>query len=108
MRHVGERHPTDPRILPSCLAVRRVLATGRFVGLDIYLDRGHLAIGEISAAWTGSQTTGEFLDKLGNLPLYRALAFTAVFVAVVTPLTIVLGLMIALAVNTLSEKLKGF
>ena len=89
-------------------ALRDAQPLGRFVGLDIYLDRGHLAFAEIAAAWDASETTGAFWNALNNLPLYRALAFTAAFVAVVTPLTILLGLVIALAVNTLSERIKGF
>ncbi len=61
----------------------------------------------MSEAWATSDTWGEFTDRLRNLPLYRALAFTAVFVAVVTPLTIILGLVIALSVNAVSERIKG-
>ena len=89
-------------------ALRDAQPLGRFVGLDIYLDRGHLAAAEIAAAWEASETTGAFWNALNNLPLYRALVFTAAFVIVVTPLTILLGLVIALAVNTLSERIKGF
>lgn len=80
---------------------------GRFVGLDIYLDRGHLAFGEVGAAWSGSETWGEFHDALSNLPFYRAMAFTLTFTFVVTPLVILMGLLIALAVNTVYERLKA-
>lgn len=80
---------------------------GRFVGADIYLDRGHLAVTELSEAWAASDTLGEFWDRMMNLPLYRALAFTLTFTFVVTPSLIVLGLMIALAVNSLHRHLKG-
>ncbi|MEM7670822.1 MAG: sugar ABC transporter permease [Pseudomonadota bacterium] len=88
-------------------AIREAEPLGRFVGLDIYFDRGHLALAEISTAWAEAPTWGAFWDTLSNLPLYRALAFTGFFVGVVTPLTIVFGLIIALAVNTVSERLKG-
>lgn len=88
-------------------ALREAQPLGRFVGLDIYLDRGHLAVKEVSAAWATSDGIGSFLGALQGLPLYRALSFTAVFVGVVTPLTIVLGLAIALAVNTVNARLKG-
>ena len=88
-------------------ALRSAEPLGRFVGLDVYLDRGHIAVAEVSEAWATSATWGEFTDRLRNLPLYRALAFTAVFVAVVTPLTIILGLVIALSVNAVSERIKG-
>lgn len=80
---------------------------GRFVGLDIYLDRGHLAVTEVGEAWRSTDTWGAFWDRIFNLPLYRALAFTLTFTFVVTPLLIVLGLMIALAVNSLHRHLKG-
>ena len=80
---------------------------GRFVGLDIYLDRGHLAIQELGDAWRSSATFSEFWSKAYNLPLYRALAFTLTFTFTVTPLLIILGLMIALAVNSLHRHLRG-
>ena len=80
---------------------------GRFVGLDIYLDRGHLAFAEISEAWSKSATWDGFWDKIFNLPLYRALAFTLTYTFVATPSLIVLGLIIALAVNSLHRHLKG-
>ena len=88
-------------------AIREAEPLGRFVGLDIYKDRGHLAFGEVGEAWGSSESFGEFFDKLGNLPFYRAMAFTLVFVAVVTPLVILSGLVIALAVNTVTARLKG-
>ncbi|MEC7963148.1 MAG: sugar ABC transporter permease, partial [Pseudomonadota bacterium] len=81
--------------------IREAQPLGRFVGLDIYLDRGHLAIAEVGEAWRSSDSFGDFWSKLFNLPLYRALAFTLTFTFIVTPLLIVLGLMIALAVNSL-------
>ncbi len=88
-------------------ALREAEPLGRFVGLDVYLDRGHLAIQEIGQIWRATDGLGEFLARIQNLPLYRALSFTIVFVGVVTPLTIILGLAIALAVNTVNERLKG-
>lgn len=88
-------------------ALREANPLGRFVGLDIYLDRGHLAIAEVKEIWAASETWGAFWDRLFNLPLYRALAFTLTFTFVVTPLLIILGLMIALAVNSLHRHLKG-
>ena len=88
-------------------ALRAAEPLGRFVGLQVYFDRGHLAVAEIGQLWSMSTGIGDFLGRIQNLPLYRALSFTAVFVGIVTPLTIVVGLMIALAVNTLNERLKG-
>ena len=80
---------------------------GRFVGFDIYLDRGHLAVAEVGEAWATSETWGGFWQRIFNLPLYRALSFTLTFTFVVTPLLIAFGLMIALAVNSLHRHLKG-
>lgn len=88
--------------------LRQEQPLGRFVGLDVYLNRGHLASSEIGAIWQSSSGLGDFIGTIQNLPLYRALSFTAVFVALVTPFTIVLGLMIALAVNSVAERLKGY
>ncbi|MCT8159510.1 carbohydrate ABC transporter permease [Pseudoruegeria sp. SHC-113] len=81
---------------------------GRFVGLDIYLDRGHLAFAEVAEAWNNRQSLSGFFKRLGNLPFYRAMAFTLTYTFTVTPLLIALGLMIALAVNRLQAGLKGF
>jgi ABC-type sugar transport system permease subunit len=80
---------------------------GRFVGLDIYLDRGHLAISEVGEAWATSQSWTEFFASLSNLPFYRAMSFTLVFIFTVTPMVIVLGLLIALAVNSIYARLRG-
>ncbi len=88
-------------------ALRAEKPLGRFVGLDIYFDRGHLAITEFGEVWSASESWGAFFSDLGNLPFYRAMAFTLTFTFIVTPLLIVLGLMIALAVNSLHRHLKG-
>ena len=88
-------------------ALRAEQPLGRFVGLNIYLDRGHLAISEVGEAWATSQSWSEFLASLGNLPFYRAMSFTLVFIFTVTPIVIVLGLLIALAVNSIYARLRG-
>ncbi len=80
---------------------------GRFVGLDIYKDRGHLAFSEVAEIWRASDGFGDFFERLGNLPFYRAMAFTLTFTFTVTPLMLVFGFIIAISVNTLSERLKG-
>ena len=80
---------------------------GRFVGLGIYFDRGHLAINEIAKAWSISDNWTVFFSKLGNLPFYRAMTFTLTFTFVVTPMVIGLGLLIALTVNALHTKIRG-
>ncbi|WP_208350435.1 carbohydrate ABC transporter permease [Pseudaestuariivita rosea] len=88
-------------------ALREEAPLGRFAGLDIYFDRGHLAVNEVALIWRASNTWAEFFNRLGNLPFYRAMAFTLTYTFTVTPLLIVLGLMIALAVNSLHRHLKG-
>lgn len=89
-------------------AIRDAEPLGRFVGLDIYKDRGHLAFAEVGEAWRSSATYGEFFSVLNNLPFYRAMYFTLTYTFIVTPMVILLGLVIALAVNTLSQRLKGY
>ena len=81
---------------------------GRFVGLRNYFNRSHLASSEIATAWRASSSLGEFYDQVYNLPLYRALIFTLVYTFVVTPLLIILGFLIAIGVNSLHQRLKGF
>jgi ABC-type sugar transport system permease subunit len=88
-------------------ALRAEKPLGRFVGFDVYTDRGHLAFAEINAAWASAESFGEFWAELRDLPFYRALSFTLVYTFTVTPLLILLGLVIALAVNMLSKHLKG-
>lgn len=80
---------------------------GKFAGLSVYKDRGHIAVNEVSAAWSGNETWGGFFGDISNLPLYRALAFTLTFTFVATPLLMILGFMIAVAVNNLPPSLKG-
>lgn len=88
-------------------ALRASSPLGKFAGLNIYLDRGHLAIEEVSAAWSESESVSDFFGRLNNLPMYRALAFTLTFTFTVTPLMLAFGLLIALGVNSLHRRLKG-
>jgi multiple sugar transport system permease protein len=88
-------------------ALREAEPLGRFVGSDIYLDRNHLAVGELGGLWSASGGIGDFLGRLLNLPFYGALAFTLTYTAVVTPLAIALGFVIALSVNALPRLLRG-
>ncbi len=88
-------------------AIQEAEPLGRFVGLDIYKDRAHLAFDEVGAAWKTTATWGDFTSALANLPFYRAIGFTLTYTFVVTPFVIFLGLVIALAVNTLTQRLKG-
>lgn len=88
-------------------AIQEKNPLGRFVGFDIYLDRGHLAIKEVAEIWRDSLTLSDFFTNLTNLPFYRAISFTLTYTFLVTPLLIILGFMIALAVNTLHQRFKG-
>jgi len=88
-------------------ALRAANPVGKYVGLDIYLDRGHLAVTEVADAWRTSESIGSFFSALGNLPFYRAIAFTLTYTFTVTPLLIIVGFMIALGVNSLANELKG-
>lgn len=80
---------------------------GRFVGTDIFTDRSHMATTEIGGIWATSTGIGDFLDQVLNLPFYGALAFTLTYTAFVTPLSILMGFAIALAVNAIPRLLRG-
>lgn len=88
-------------------ALREAEPLGRFVGGDIYTDRNHLALENLSTYWTESETLNEFAQRVLNLPFYGALAFTLTYTAVVTPCAIVFGFFIALAVNSIPRILRG-
>lgn len=81
---------------------------GRFVGLNNYFNRSHLASSEIATAWRNTESLGDFYDAVYNLPLYRAIIFTLTYTFTVTPLLIILGFLIAIGVNSLHQRLKGF
>jgi len=80
---------------------------GRFNGLKTYTNRSHLAFAEIAEAFDNSGSIGEFFDKVFNLPFYKALTFTLTYTFVVTPFVLVLGLAVAVGVNTLPGFFKG-
>jgi multiple sugar transport system permease protein len=80
---------------------------GRFNGLGTYTNRNHLAFAEVAQAWRTRDSLGDFAGSLMNLPFYKALAFTLSYTFIVTPFVILLGLAIALGVNSLPRLLKG-
>jgi multiple sugar transport system permease protein len=88
-------------------ALKAAQPLGKWAGLTIYKDRNHLAFAEVSQAWQTSDGLGDFFGKVLNLPFYDALAFTLTYVAVVTPLTIILGFVIAVGVNSVARALRG-
>lgn len=80
---------------------------GKFNGLGTYTNRNHLAVVEIGELWSARADLGSFLSDVFALPFYKALAFTITYTAVVTPLVLVLGMLIALGVNALPAITKG-
>lgn len=80
---------------------------GRFVGGSIYADRSHLAFAELAEAWRTSNGLSAFAGRMMNLPFYKALAFTLTYMAFVTPLSLILGFLVALAVNAIPRLLRG-
>jgi multiple sugar transport system permease protein len=88
-------------------ALREDQPLGRFVGFQNYLDRNHLAVAELGAAWDQSATWADFTRRVMTLPFWRAMAFTLTFTFVVTPLVLALGLVVALAVNAIPRALRG-
>ena len=99
---------TELRVDPDAMArIREEAPMGRFNGLGTYTNASHLALDEIAAIWASGAGWGETLSRIYNLPFYKALSFTLVYTAVVTPLAIVLGFFIAMAVNAIPRALKG-
>ena len=86
---------------------KEVNPLGRFVGLDIFFDRGHLAIHELVEIYKSSENWSSKYNQIFNLPFYRAMGFTITFTFLVTPFVVLLGLIIALAVNAIHARLKG-
>ncbi len=80
---------------------------GQFAGFEIYTNRGHLAFNEIEDLWQARSSLGNFFDELLNLPLYGALAFTLTYTFIVTPAALILGLIIALSVNSIPRIFRG-
>ena len=80
---------------------------GVFNGFGTYLDRNHLAVRQVGDAWHKATGPRSFLGRLMDLPFYRALAFTLTYTFVVTPIVLVLGLAIALAVNAIPRLMRG-
>lgn len=88
-------------------ALREAEPLGKFVGMQIYTDRNHLAFSEVSSAWVDADGLPNFGAALMNLPFYKAMAFTLTYTGIVTPLTIILGFMIAVAINSVAKVFKG-
>ncbi|MBS8225204.1 carbohydrate ABC transporter permease [Vannielia litorea] len=88
-------------------ALREAQPLGRFNGLKTYTNRSHLAFAEVAEAWRTTDGFLAFLNRMFNLPFYKALLFTMAYTAIVTPCVLVLGLAVATGVNNLPKLLKG-
>ena len=80
---------------------------GQFNGFGTYLNRGHLAVGEVGAILGDNRGLADIVTRIYNLPFYKALAFTLTFCFVVTPIAMGLGFAIALAVNAVPKLIEG-
>jgi multiple sugar transport system permease protein len=80
---------------------------GRFVGTAIYTDRAHLAFDELGQALRTAAGFGDVLSRIMDLPFYRALVFTLTYMAFVTPLSILLGFLVAMTVNAIPRVMRG-
>lgn len=87
--------------------LREAEPMGRFNGLGTYTNPSHLALDEVAALWSQSDSWVGFVKALLNLPFYKALLFTLTFTFVVTPLVIVLGFFVAVAVDSIPSRIKG-
>lgn len=88
-------------------ALREAKPLGQFAGFTTYLDRGHLAVNEVGTAWNAAQGWRDFGARMLNLPFYKAMAFTLTYTFIVTPLVIILGFLIAVAVNSAAKLIRG-
>ncbi len=99
---------TETRVDTEAMAALRAeQPMGQFNGLGTYTNASHLAFAEVARIWREAPSIGAALASMMNLPFYKALFFTIVYTAVVTPLVIVLGFLIALGVNGVPRIVKG-
>ena len=89
------------------LRIKKEKPLGKFNGFGTYVDRNHLAFDELSVLWKESNSIGEFIGKVTNLPFYKALIFTLTYCIIVTPCVLLLGFVIALSLNAVSRKIRG-
>jgi ABC-type sugar transport system permease subunit len=80
---------------------------GKFNGFGVYADRNHLAVSEVGTMLSTAPSWSSALAQIYNLPFYRAMVFTLVYTFTVTPLAMLLGFLIALAVNAVPRFLKS-
>ena len=99
---------TEMRVDAEATAeLRQAQPLGKYIGLETYLNRNHLAFEVVKTQWQEREGFFSFIRGLYNLPFYKALAFTLTYTFVVTPLVIVLGFSIAVAVNAIPRIMRG-
>ena len=80
---------------------------GEFAGLDLYADYQLLAFDAVGEAWSKRESVGHFVERVFNLPFYNALVFTLSYTFLTTPFILVLGLVVAFAVNGITRRMRG-
>ncbi|QPC95518.1 carbohydrate ABC transporter permease [Mesorhizobium sp. INR15] len=99
---------TETRVdAQATLKLNQANPMGRFNGLATYTNSAHLAFADIAEIWHSSSGWGNAIARIADLHFYRALTFTLAYTFVVTPLSLWLGLLIALALNALPQQLRG-
>ncbi|MEL0636467.1 sugar ABC transporter permease [Marinomonas sp. TI.3.20] len=72
-----------------------------YIGFDTY--KSVLETGKVAKLIA----SGHFFDIFTNIDFYKALSFTLLFTLITLPLVLGVGLLIALAVNNVSKRMKG-
>ncbi len=99
---------TETRVDTEAMAELNAAAPqGAFNGVGTYLDAAHLAVAEVRAIWAGAADIRTVMAAVLNLPFYRALLFTLIYTVVVSPLSLLLGFLIAVSVNILPRATRG-
>lgn len=80
---------------------------GEFVGLKLYGGYQLFAFEAIGKEWEKRKSLGQFISRVFNLPLYNALTFTLTYTFVTTPFILLLGLVVAFAINNLTQSIRG-
>ena len=93
---------TETRSQPKLDASGQIMTETHYAGLEAY--RALLDPEAVAKAFSGAG--GGWAEVL-NIPFYGALRFTLTFTLVTLPLVIVLGLAIALAINSLARAWRG-
>ena len=77
------------------------------MGLKLYGGYQLFAFEAIGKEWEKRKSLGQFISRVFNLPLYNALTFTLTYTFVTTPFVLLLGLVVAFAINNLTQSIRG-